>query len=134
MVKQSAGDHVLLIGAGITLYECLNAAEALAKSGINARVIDPFTVKPLDAKLIIEHGNACGGRAVVVEDNYQQGGLGEAVLSVLAEQRNFVVKHLYVPTVPRSGPPTVLIGMFGVSAKSAIKAAEAIVQLQSLVS
>ena len=71
VVKQSAGDHVLLIGAGITLYECLNAAEALAKSGINARVIDPFTVKPLDAKLIIEHGNACGGRVVVVEDHYQ---------------------------------------------------------------
>ena len=71
VVKQSAGDHVLLIGAGITLYECLNAAEELAKNGINARVIDPFTVKPLDAALIIEHGNACGGRVVVVEDHYQ---------------------------------------------------------------
>ena len=106
---------------------CLNAAEALAKSGINARVIDPFTVKPLDVKLIIEHGNPCGGRVVVVENHYQQGGLGEAVLSVLAEQRNFVVKHLYVPQchIPVHPP---FIDMFGVSAKRVINAAEASVQ------
>lgn len=129
VVKQSPKDQVLLIGAGITLYECLNAAAELEKSGVHARVIDPFTIKPLDAELIIENGRAVGGRIVVVEDHYQQGGLGEAVLSVLAEQRDFVVKHLYVPNVPRSGPPNVLIDMFGISARHVVNAVATVLQL-----
>ncbi|XP_023299362.2 transketolase-like protein 2 [Lucilia cuprina] len=129
VVKQSANDQVLLIGAGITLHECLNAAAELEKAGINARVIDPFTVKPLDVDLIVENGRACGGRIVVVEDHYQQGGLGEAVLSALADKRDFVVKHLFVPTVPRSGPPTVLIDMFGISARHVVAAATEIQKL-----
>ncbi|XP_011182511.1 transketolase-like protein 2 [Zeugodacus cucurbitae] len=129
VVKQSPNDQVLLIGAGITLYECLNAAAELEKTGVHARVIDPFTIKPLDAELIIENGRAVGGRVVVVEDHYQQGGLGEAVLSVLAEQRDFVVKHLYVPNVPRSGPPNVLIDMFGISARHVVNAVAAVLKL-----
>ncbi|CAD6996508.1 transketolase-like protein 2 [Ceratitis capitata] len=129
IVKQSPKDQVLLIGAGITLYECLNAAAELEKSGVHARVLDPFTIKPLDAQLIIENGRAVGGRIVVVEDHYQQGGLGEAVLSALAEQRDFVVKHLYVPTVPRSGPPTVLIDLFGISARHVVNAVAAVLKL-----
>ena len=129
IVKQSPKDQVLLIGAGITLYECLKAAAELEKSGVHARVVDPFTVKPLDAALIVEQGRSCGGRVVVVEDHYQQGGLGEAVLSVLAEQRDFVVKHLYVPLVPRSGPPAVLIDMFGISARHVVNAVDTILKL-----
>lgn len=70
-MKQSAGDSVLLIGAGITLYEALNAAQELEKSGIHCRVIDPFTVKPLDNEGIVHHGNQCGGRIVVIEDHYK---------------------------------------------------------------
>lgn len=129
VIKQSPKDQVLLIGAGITLYECLNAAAELKKSGVHARVIDPFTIKPLDAELIIENGRAVGGRIVVVEDHYQQGGLGEAVLSALAEQRDFVVKHLYVPNVPRSGPSNVLIDMFGISARHVVNAVAAVLKL-----
>lgn len=129
IVKQSPKDQVLLIGAGITLYECLKAAAELEKKGIYARILDPFTVKPLDVVKIIEHGRACKGRIVVVEDHYQQGGLGEAVLSVLAEHRDFVVKHLYVPKVPRSGPPAVLIDLFGISARHVIDAVGAILKL-----
>jgi len=71
VVRQKSSDEVLLIGAGITLYECLAAADQLEKKCITVRVIDPFTVKPLDAELIIEHGKQCGGRVVVVEDHYQ---------------------------------------------------------------
>ncbi|KAL5273652.1 TKT family protein [Megaselia abdita] len=129
VVKSSPNDQVLLIGAGITLYECLAAAEQLAKAGIHARIIDPFTVKPLDSDLIVKEGQFCGGRVVVVEDHYREGGLGEAVLSALAEHRNFVVKHLYVPRVPRSGPPTVLIDMFGISSRSIVAAANEVLKL-----
>ncbi|KAH8321104.1 hypothetical protein KR059_009647 [Drosophila kikkawai] len=122
IVRQKPSDEVLLIGAGVTLYECLEAAERLEEDCITARVLDPFTVKPLDVSLIVTHGRLCKGRVVVVEDHYQQGGLGEAVLSALADQRNFVVKHLYVPTVPRSGPAAVLLDMFGISSRSIYKA------------
>uniref|UniRef100_A0A6P4EXP8 transketolase n=1 Tax=Drosophila rhopaloa TaxID=1041015 RepID=A0A6P4EXP8_DRORH len=128
VVRQKPSDEVLLIGAGVTLYECLAAAERLEEDCITARVIDPFTVKPLDVRLIVKHGKLCGGRIVVVEDHYQQGGLGEAVLSALADSRNFVVKHLYVPTVPRSGPPAVLMDMFGISSRSIFKASLAIMK------
>jgi transketolase len=129
IVKESNSDQVLLIGAGITLYEALNAAEQLAKSGVNVRVMDPFTIKPLDRASILKNAQQCGGRIVVVEDHYREGGLGEAVLSAVADQRNIVVKHLFVPTVPRSGPPTVLIDMFGISARHVIEATQEILKL-----
>lgn len=129
IVKHSAKDQVLLVGAGITLYEALKAAKELEGIGINARVLDPFTIKPLDQNAIIQSANECGGRIVVVEDHYREGGLGEAVLSAVAEQRNIVVKHLFVPTVPRSGPPTVLIDMFGISSRHVINAVQDILKL-----
>lgn len=129
IVKESANDSVLLIGAGITLYEALNAAEQLAKSGISARVMDPFTIKPLDRTAIIKHAQQCGGRIVVVEDHYREGGLGEAVMSAVADQRDIVVKHLFVPTVPRSGPPAVLIDMFGISARCVVNATQEVLKL-----
>lgn len=113
---------VLLIGAGVTLYESLKASKELEKSGIHTRVLDPFTIKPLDEKTIIAHAIQCDGRIVVVEDHYKEGGLGEAVLSAVAQQRNIVVKHLYVPEVPRSGPPSVLLDMYGISAPHIVKA------------
>lgn len=129
IVKQSAKDQVLLIGAGITLYEALKATAELEKSGVNARVMDPFTIKPLDREAIIANAQQCGGRIVVVEDHYREGGLGEAVLSAVADQRNVVVKHLYVPAIPRSGPSDVLIDMFGISARHVAAAATDILNL-----
>ncbi|XP_058458508.1 transketolase-like protein 2 [Malaya genurostris] len=129
IVKQSAEDAVLLIGAGITLYEALNAATELEKSGVHARVLDPFTVKPLDKESILQNALQCGGRIIVVEDHYKQGGLGEAVLSAVAEQRNVVVKHLGVEQIPRSGPPTVLIDMYGISARCIVVAVNEILKL-----
>lgn len=71
IVRQSDKDTVLLIGAGITLYEALAAATELEKSGVYARVLDPFTVKPFDKEAVIAHAKAVGGRIVVVEDHYR---------------------------------------------------------------
>lgn len=124
VVKMSETDQVLLIGAGVTLYECLKAAKELEGLGIKARVLDPFTVKPLDQSAVITNAQQCGGRVVVVEDHYKEGGLGEAVLSAVAEQRNIVVKHLFVGKVPRSGPPNVLLDMFGINARHVVAAAQ----------
>lgn len=125
LVKKSDKDQVLVIGAGITLHEAISAAGQLAKAGINIRVLDPFTIKPLDVNAVIQNAKACGGRVVTVEDHYEQGGLGEAVLSALAmEPSVFLVKKLAVPTIPRSGPPTVLLDMFGISAKHIVNAVQ----------
>nr|CAI5855580.1 unnamed protein product [Callosobruchus analis] len=104
VVKKSDKDKVVLIGAGVTLHEALSAADQLAKAGIGARVIDPFTVKPLDAQTIIQNIKEVGGRAVVVEDHYPAGGLGEAVCAAVSLEKGIVVKHLAVQNIPRSGP------------------------------
>lgn len=130
VVRQSDKDTVLLIGAGITLYEALAAAVELEKVGVHARVIDPFTIKPLDQATVVANAKAVGGRVVVVEDHYKEGGLGEAVMHAVAEQPGVVVKHLAVPTVPRSGPPNVLIDAFGLSARHIVKAVDDVLKIQ----
>lgn len=130
VVRQSDNDQVLLIGAGITLYEALAAAVELEKAGVNARVLDPFTVKPLDQAAVVANAKAVGGRVVVVEDHYKEGGLGEAVMHAVSEAPRVVVKHLAVQKVPRSGPPTVLIDAFGLSARHIVKAVQDVLKIQ----
>ncbi|XP_037953076.1 transketolase-like protein 2 [Teleopsis dalmanni] len=117
IVRNCKDDLALLIGAGVTLHECLKAAENLRNENISVRVLDPFTVKPLDACLIQTNARECYGNIIVVEDHYQQGGLGEAVLSALAKETDLSVMHLYVTGVPRSGPSAELLDMFGISAQ-----------------
>ncbi|XP_050444726.1 transketolase-like protein 2 isoform X2 [Cataglyphis hispanica] len=128
VIKSSANDQVLLIGAGVTLHEAVKAADELAEAGINARVIDPFTIKPIDAQAIIKNAKEVGGRIVTVEDHYPQGGLGEAVQSAVALERNIIVKKLAVPNVPRSGPPTVLLENYGISARNIVAAVQEILK------
>lgn len=72
-MKKSNRDEVLVIGAGITLHEAITAANELAKASINVRVLDPFTVKPIDSEAIIANAKECGGRILTVEDHYPQG-------------------------------------------------------------
>jgi len=129
VVRQQANDQVLLIGAGVTLHEALAAADKLAAQGVNARVIDPFTIKPLDAATIIANAKAVGGRIVTVEDHYPEGGLGEAVLSAVALERDIVVKKLAVQDIPRSGPPQVLLATFGIDSDAIVKAAQEILKV-----
>ncbi|XP_074593625.1 transketolase-like protein 2 [Brevipalpus obovatus] len=122
ILKKSASDQCLVIGAGVTLYEALAAAETLSNSGTNIRVMDLFTIKPIDAQAILENAKQCGNKVIVVEDHYPEGGIGEAVASVIASQPNIVMRHLAVREVPRSGPPQVLIEKYGISATAIVKA------------
>ena len=126
ILKSSPKDEVLVIGAGVTLHEALKAAEELDKSGVSVRVMDPFTIKPIDANAIITNAKATGGRIVTVEDHYPEGGLGEAVLSAISSVRDIIVKKLAVPEVPRSGPPNTLLDAYGISARSIIDAIQEI--------
>ncbi|XP_060805855.1 transketolase-like protein 2 [Amyelois transitella] len=128
VVRESSKDKVLLIGAGITLHESLAAADKLKAEGVDARVLDPFTIKPLDEAAVIKHARAVGGRVVVVEDHYQAGGIGEAVLSAVALERDIVVKHVFVREVPRSGPPAALLDKYGLSAPHVVAAAKAVLK------
>lgn len=120
VIRSSAKDQVLVIGAGVTLHETIKAADELAKIGINVRVIDPFTIKPIDAQTIAKNAKEVGGKVITVEDHYPQGGLGEAVMSVLALERNVIVKKLAVSEIPRSGPSAVLLDNFGISARTIV--------------
>ncbi|KAK1801751.1 hypothetical protein P4O66_022392 [Electrophorus voltai] len=122
VLRQSDNDQVTVIGAGVTLHEALTACDQLAKEGVNIRVIDPFTIKPLDAATIVVCARATGGRVIAVEDHYKEGGLGEAVLAAVGEEPGIVVHQLAVSQVPRSGKPQELLDMFGISAKSIVAA------------
>jgi len=122
VVRQSDSDICLLVGAGITLHECLKAHEELKAAGINVRIFDPFCIKPIDAQGIISNAQQCGGKIVTVEDHYPEGGVGEAVSGVCAMTADIRVKRLAVTGLPRSGPSAELIDMFGISARHIVKA------------
>ncbi|KAM9856022.1 transketolase-like protein 2 [Aulostomus maculatus] len=122
ILRQSNSDVVTVIGAGVTLHEALAAAETLASEGINIRVIDPFTIKPLDEATIVSSAKATRSRIITVEDHYKEGGLGEAVLSAVGEEPDITVTRLAVSSVPRSGKPQELLDLFGISAKCIVKA------------
>ena len=129
VVRSHDQDDLVIVGAGVTLHEALKASDMLMEAGIKAAVIDPFTIKPIDHDLLFKEATRCNGRVLTVEDHYPEGGLGEAVASTLAEQRNIIVKILAVREVPRSGPPEVLLEHFGIGAKAIAEAAKKLVAL-----
>jgi transketolase len=121
-LRGSDRDDVALLGAGVTLHNCLTAADGLADLGIRARVIDLYSVKPIDREALLAAARATDGRLIVVEDHYPQGGLGEAVLSALADERVPVI-HLAVRGLPASGTPAELMAAAGIDAIAIVDAA-----------
>jgi transketolase len=121
------GDDVALVGAGITVHEALKAADALAQDGIEARVIDLYSIKPLDEDTL--RSLTCP--IVTAEDHWPEGGLGEAVLSALAEsdERPPVVR-LAVQGMPHSGKPAELLAEAGIDADGIAAAARKLVRDQ----
>ncbi|XP_036280844.1 transketolase-like protein 2 [Pipistrellus kuhlii] len=122
VIRHSDNDKVTVIGAGVTLHEALAAADHLSEQGISIRVIDPFTIKPLDAATIISNAKATSGRVITVEDHYREGGIGEAVCAAVSGEPDILVHQLAVSGVPRSGKPCELLDMFGISARHIIAA------------
>jgi transketolase len=113
-------DVAALIAAGITVFEALKAYEELRKEGIEVRVIDAYSVEPLDREQIVKEVAEAGGRAVVVEDHFLNGGLADAVSSALGGRA--MVFPLGIKELPRSGKPQELLDAYGISAR-AIQAA-----------
>ncbi len=124
VLKKSDADAATVIAAGITVFEALKAAELLAKSGTPVRIIDAYSVKPLDEEGIRRAVRETGGKAVVVEDHFEAGGLGEAVAAALAGTA--LLRHLCVRELPRSGPPAELLGKYGIDAAAIVTAVKAL--------
>jgi transketolase len=115
VLRSSDSDGVAVIAAGITVHEALKAADVLAGDGVSIRVIDCYSIKPIDTNALLEAGE----RLVTVEDHWPEGGLGDAVLGALAEAgANAQVKKLAVREMPRSGKPAELMKAAGIDAEA----------------
>ena len=118
-------DRVTIVAAGITVHEAIKAVDELDRDGLGARLIDLYSVKPIDTKALLAASRATGGRFVVVEDHWAEGGIGDAVLAALAESGEIGLRyrHLAVREMPGSGKPAELLDAAGISAKHIAKAA-----------
>ena len=129
VLRSSGNDEVALVGAGITVHEALAAADALAEEGISARVVDLYSIKPIDIATLRDAAEATHGRLVTVEDHWAEGGLGDAVLAALADEEEppRVVK-LAVRELPKSGKPDELLAAAGIDAEHIAAAARRLVR------
>jgi transketolase len=123
VLRQSDQDKVTVVAAGITLHEALKAYDQLQTQGIAIRVIDAYSVKPIDVRTLHDAAQATGGKIVVVEDHWEQGGLGDAVLEAFSGTEQHLpagpfpqVTKLAVHTMPGSGKPEELMNAAGIDA------------------
>jgi transketolase len=121
VLRQSANDVVTVVGGGITVFEALKAYDQLQPEGINIRVIDLYSLQPIDAATLTRCGAETHGRMITVEDHYAGGGIGDAVASAVADARLTVVR-LAVREIPRSGTPDELVDRYGISARHIVAA------------
>ena len=128
VLRQNSQDKVTVIGAGVTLHEALKAADQLKAEGTAVRVIDLYCVKPIDGTALAKEIAATGGRLITVEDHWAEGGIGEAVLSALAQASVAPAKSrlIAVREMPHSGKPNELVDAFGISARHIVEAVRAI--------
>jgi transketolase len=124
VLRSSEADAVTVVASGITVPEATKAADDLQESGVSVRVIDAYSIKPIDGATLREAARATGGNVVAVEDHWPEGGLGEAVLSALAEETDTLhFEHLAVGSMPGSGKPQELMDAAGISANHIADAA-----------
>jgi transketolase len=118
VLRSSQRDVVTLIGAGVTLHACLAAADRLAADDIHARVIDLYSIKPVDTETLVAAAAVTNGRIVVAEDHHPEGGLGSAVNDTLlgAGPQKLWITHLAVREMPGSGTSEELLAAAGIDA------------------
>jgi transketolase len=127
VLRSSARDDVAVLAAGVTVHEALAAADALAATGVRARVVDLYSVKPLDTETVLAAARATG-RVVVVEDHWPQGGLADAVRETLADADvDARVRRLTVDAMPTSGRPDELLRWAGIDRGAIARAAQALI-------
>jgi transketolase len=114
------GDKVTIVGAGVTLFEALKAADALKAEGVNVTVIDAYSIKPLGKAVILAAAKKTGNTVITVEDHYSEGGLGDAVAGELSSE-GIKVHKLAVVGIPHSGKAEELLAKFGIDAAAITK-------------
>lgn len=127
VLKESVHDKACIITAGITVHEALKAYETLKKRGILISIIDLYSVKPFDEETVCRVVHASNGAAIVVEDHYAQGGIGEAIAS-LCYNEGFDLEHLAVQELSRSGSPSELMALAGIDAAAIVACVETFVK------
>jgi len=129
VLREDDQDQVTLVGAGITLYACLEAADRLAQGGIHARVLDCYSIKPIDINALVAAVTATAGRIVVAEDHHPEGGLGSAVAEALVSvgAPKLHLTHLAVRGMPGSGSTDEQLAWAGIDADHIVAAARALV-------
>jgi transketolase len=120
VLRQSAGDKITVVAAGVTLFEALKAADALKQEGIGVTVIDAYSVKPLAKDLIKSAAGKTNNLVLTVEDHYPQGGLGDAVAGELSAD-GIRVHKLAVFELPHSGKPEELMARYGLDSAAIIQ-------------
>ena len=121
VLRQSAADVVTVVGAGVTLFEALKAHDELARQGVHIRVIDLYSVQPIDSATLVNCARETKGRVITVEDHYAAGGIGDAVAAAIAAD-GFTVERLAVREIPRSGTPEQLLDRYGISSRHIVAA------------
>jgi transketolase len=119
VIRQGKNDRVLVVAAGVTLFEALKAYDELKSSGVEIRIVDLFSVQPIDRETLLASARAAGSQVITVEDHYSHGGLGDAVQSALSTERIPVFK-IAVTEIPHSGKPQELIERYGISSKAIV--------------
>jgi len=126
VLRESPNDVATVVAAGVTVFEALKAHDELKKSGVSIRVIDLYSVQPLDRGTLVRCGRATGNHIVTVEDHYAAGGIGDAVAEAVAGE-GIAVQRLAVREIPRSGKPEEMLEKFGIGAKQIINACQSLV-------
>jgi transketolase len=127
VLRSSDDDQVTLVGAGVTLHEALKAADRLSEEGVAARVIDLYSIKPVDEETLCQAATDTG-TLVTVEDHWPEGGLGDAVLAALAAVEGVRVHKLAVRDMPSSGTPAELVHESGIDADAIVAAARELIR------
>jgi len=122
IVRRSDTDVATVVGAGVTVFEALKAYDELKSQGTLIRVIDLYSLQPIDAATLIQCARDTGGRVITVEDHYHAGGIGDAVAEAVAGAGFTVERRLCVPEIPRSGLPDELLERYGISARHIVEA------------
>jgi transketolase len=115
LLRHGENDKVTVVAAGVTVFEALKAYDQLKAQGTSIRVIDLFSVKPIDKQLLVESGKRTNNVIITVEDHHIEGGVGDAVAAAVSTE-GIRVHKLGVHEVPRSGKPEELMHHYGISA------------------
>ena len=125
VLRKSQSDVATVIGAGLTVHEALKAYDELKDERISVRIIDAYSVEPIDKDNLLKEVEKAGRKVVVVEDHFQNGGLGDAVAQALSGKAEII--HLAVKDLPRSGKPEELLDKYGIDANHIKKAVKELI-------